>query len=56
MAVLTSLPKEKYPYSTSDGGPHSNSQGIGTINCCRKDLHPRVCRDPRSTLFYKNSL
>ena len=31
--------------------PRDNSQGIGAINCCRKDLHTRGCRDPGTTSF-----
>ena len=42
-------PRKKHPYNTPDGGPNGNSQGIGAVNCCRKDLHPSGCRDPRST-------
>ena len=34
--VPTSLPKEKYLYNTSNGGHIGNSQGIGTVNSCRK--------------------
>ena len=51
-AVPSSLPKKKKdPYNTPDGGPHGNSQGIGALNCCRKDLHPRGCRYPRFSSF-----
>ena len=38
--------KKKDSYNTPD-----NSQGIGAINCCRKDLHP-ICRSyPRFSSF-----
>ena len=50
-AVPTSLLEEKYPYNTSERDPHGNSQGIGAVNCCRKDLYPRGCRDPTSTSY-----
>ena len=51
-AVPCSLPKKKRdPYNTPDGGPHSSSQGIGAINCCWKDLHPRGRRHPRFSSF-----
>ena len=42
---------KKDPYNTPDGGPYGNSQGIGAVNCCRKDLHPRGCRYPRFSSF-----
>ena len=42
--------RKTHPYNTPDRGPHSNSQRIGVANYCRKDLHPRGCRDPRSFL------
>ena len=46
------LPQEKkHPYNTADGGNHGNSQGIGAVNCCRKDLHSREFRDPRFSAF-----
>ena len=44
-------PKEKYPYNNSDGGSHGNSQGIGAVNCCCKDLRSRGCRDPTFTSY-----
>ena len=44
-------PRNKHPYNTPDGGPNSNSQGIGAVNSYRKYLHTRGCRDARSTLF-----
>ena len=44
-------PKKKYPYNTSDGGPHGNSHKIGTINRCCKDPKSRCCRDLKSTSF-----
>ena len=53
-AVPSSPPspkKKKDPYNTPDGGLHSNSQGIGAVNCCRKDLHPRGCMYPRFSSF-----
>ena len=51
-AAPSSLPKKKEdPYNTPDGGPYGNSQGIGAVNCCRKDLHPRRCRYPRFSSF-----
>ena len=46
-----SLPKKKDSYNTPDGSPHGNSQGIGAVNCCRKDLHPRYCSYPRFSSF-----
>ena len=55
-AIPTSLPRNKYPYNTPDGGSNSNSQGIGAVNCCCKDLHTRGCRDPRSTSLCKWNL
>ena len=57
-AVPSSLPKKKEdPYDSSDGGPYGNSQGIGAVNCCRKDLHFRGCRYPRfSSLLCKCNL
>ena len=45
-------PKNRHPYKNPDGGANSNSQGIGAVDCCRKDLHTRGCRDPRSTPFH----
>ena len=51
-AVLPSLPKKKKdPYNTSDGGSHGNSQRIGAVNCCRKDLHPRGRSCPSFSSF-----
>ena len=51
-AVPSSLPKKKEdPYNIPDGGPYGASQGIGAINCCRKDLHHRGCRYPRFSSF-----
>ena len=51
-AAPSSLPKKKGdPCNTPDGGPYSSSQGIGAVNCCRKDLHPRRCRYPRFSSF-----
>ena len=47
-------PRNKHPYNTPDRGPNGNSQGIGAINCCRKDLHTRGYRDPRTTSFLYN--
>ena len=49
----TNLPPKgiSTPTNTPDGDPIGNSQGIGAINCCRKDLHTKGCRDPRSTSF-----
>ena len=44
-------PQEIYPCNTSDRSPCGNSQGIGSVNCYRKNFHPRGCRDPRSTSF-----
>ena len=44
-------PRNKRPYNTLDGGPNGNNPGIGVVNYCRKDLHTRVCRDPRPTSF-----
>ena len=43
--------KRKDSYNTPDGGPHGNSQGIGAVNCCRKDLHPRCRSYPRFSSF-----
>ena len=42
--VPTSLPKEKYLYNTSNGGHMGNSQGIGTVNSCRKISTLEVAR------------
>ena len=51
-AAPSSLPKKKEdPYNIPDGVPYGNSQGIGAVNCCRKDLHPRGCRYPRFSSF-----
>ena len=51
-AAPSSLPKKKEdPYNIPDGGPYGDSQGIGAVNCCRKDLHPRGCRYPRFSSF-----
>ena len=49
----TTLPpqEKKDSYNTPDGGPHGNSQGIGTANCCCKDLHPRCRSYPRFSSF-----
>ena len=44
--------EKKDSYNTPDGGPHSNSQGIGAVNCCRKDLHPRGRSYPRFSSFF----
>ena len=44
-------PRKKHPYNTPVGGLHSNRQGIGAVNCYRKDLHPRGCRNARSISF-----
>ena len=41
--------RKKQPFNISDKDPHGNSQGIKIVNYCHKDLHPRGCRDPRST-------
>ena len=50
--VPSSLPKiKKDSYNTPDGGPHGNSQGIGAVNCCRKDLYPRCRTYPRFSSF-----
>ena len=50
--VPSSLPKKKkYSYNTPDGGPHGNSQGIGAVIFCRKDLHHRGCSYPRFYSF-----
>ena len=38
----------------SDGGPHGNSQGIGAVNCCRKDQDVRGSRDPTCTSYLCN--
>ena len=47
-----SLPKkQKDFYNNPDGGPHGNSQGIGAVNSCRKDLHPRDPSYPRFSSF-----
>ena len=46
-----SLRKKKDSYSTPDEGSHGNSQGIGAVNCCRKDLHPRGRTCPRFSSF-----
>ena len=55
-ALPSSFPKKKKdPYNTPDGGHHGNSQGIGAVNCCSKDLHPRGCRYPRFCYFYVNA-
>ena len=32
------FPSNKHPYNTPDRGPKGNSQGIGAVKCCRKDL------------------
>ena len=45
------IPRNKHPYNTPDKDPNGNSQGIGAINCCRKDTNTRGCRDPRTTSF-----
>ena len=45
-AILSSQEK-KDPYNI----PH-RGQGIGAINCCCKDLHPRDRSYPRFLLFY----
>ena len=50
--VLAFFPKKKNT-PTSDGGPYGNSPRIGAANCCRKDLHPRGCKEPRSTTFLR---
>ena len=31
-------PRNKHPYNTPDRSPNGNSQGIGAVNCCCKDL------------------
>ena len=50
-------PGNKHLYNTPDRDPNDTSQGKGTVNYCRKDLHTRGCRDPRSTSFlYKYNL
>ena len=49
-AILSSQEK-KDPYNISHGGPQRDSQGIGAINCCRKDLHPRGRSYPRFSSF-----
>ena len=50
--VPPSLPKKKKDsYNTPDGGPHGSCQGIGAVNCCRKDLHPRCRSYPRFSPF-----
>ena len=46
-----SLRKKKDSYNTPDGGSHRNSQGIGAVNCCHKDLHPRGRSCPRFSSF-----
>ena len=33
--------QEKRPYNTPGRDLHVNSQRIGAVNCCRKDLDPR---------------
>ena len=49
----SNLPPEgkSTPTNTPDGGLHGSNQGIGAVNCCRKDLHPIGCRDPRFFSF-----
>ena len=49
----TTLPpqEKKDSYNIPDGGPHGNGQGIGAVNCCRKDLHPRCRSYPRFSSF-----
>ena len=49
-AILSSQEK-KDPYNIPHGGPQGDSQGIGAINCCRKDLHPRGRSYPRLLFF-----
>ena len=51
MQYQDSYPRNKHPYNTPDKDPNSNSQGIGAVNCRRKDLDITGCRDPRSTSF-----
>ena len=46
-------PTNKHPYNTPDRGSNGNNHGIGTVNCYRKDLHTRGCRDPRTTSFLR---
>ena len=46
-------PTNKHLYNTPDRGSNGNSQEIGTVNCYRKDLHTRGCRDPRTTSFLR---
>ena len=43
--------RNRHPYNTPDRGPNGNSLGIGVINCCRRGLHTRGCKDPRTTSF-----
>ena len=51
-AVQPSFPKKKKDfYYTPDRGSHGNSQRIGAVNCCRKDLHPRHCSCPSFSSF-----
>ena len=51
-AVPPSLPKKKKDsYNTPDGGSYGNSQGIGAVNFCRKDLSPRGRSCPRFSSF-----
>ena len=53
--VPTSLSKKKKDsYNTPDGGPHGNTQGIGAVNCCCKDLHPRGRSYPSFSPFLCN--
>ena len=47
---------KKHLCITPDGGLHGNSQITGAVNCCRKDLHPRGCRDPRFSSFFNGNL
>ena len=57
-SVPSSLPKKKkHHYNTPDGGLHGNSQGMGAVNCCEKELHPRDCRYTRFySILYKCNL
>ena len=46
--VPPSLPKKKKDScNTLDGRPHSNSQRIGAVNCCLKELYLRCRSYPR---------
>ena len=51
-AVPSSFPNKKNdPYNTPNGGPNGNNEGIGAVNCCHKEHHPRGCRYSRFSSF-----